>query len=318
MNVSVALATHNGARFLLEQLDSIARQSLLPHELVISDDASTDDTVAIARAFARSAPFSVQVLQNDTALGAGGNFMRAALACRGELVAFSDQDDVWAEAKLARSTSWFADPEVQLVVHGWTLVDDELRERGRRIPKERVFERLQAPKWGQAPGMAMTFRRSLLDLCEWPRRPPSHERGRPLLHDEWVYGLARVAGRIVFVGEALCLYRQHTANVQGAPEQTLRRRAELFVQVGEEYYAQRALQADAWAVLLADVAPEEAASYRRLAGAARERARVHGDGRRFRALLRAARNGAYRPRTRDGFGVRGLVRDVALVAAGRT
>jgi glycosyltransferase involved in cell wall biosynthesis len=316
MNVSIAMATHNGARFLREQLDSIARQSVPPAELVISDDASSDETVAIARAFAESSAFAVLVVENSAPLGAGENFMRAALACQSELVAFSDQDDVWDEAKLARCVAWFEDPQTQLVVHGWTVVDDELRERGRHIPKQQAFERLRAPKWGQAPGMAMTFRRSLLDLRDWARRPPSHERGRPLLHDEWVYGLARVAGRIVFVGEALCFYRQHGANVEGAPEKTLRRRAELFVQIGEDYYAQRALQADAWAVLLAELAPEEAASYRRLAQAARERARVHGERRRVRALLRAARNGAYRPRNRDGFGVRGFMRDAAL-AAGR-
>ena len=314
MNVSVALATHNGGRFLREQLESIARQTLPPAEVVISDDASTDETVAIAHGFAESAPFPVRVLRNDAALGAGANFIRAALACHGDVVAFSDQDDVWAESKLARCAPWFAEPQVQLVVHGWTIVDDDLRERGRHVPTQRVVERLQAPKWGQAPGMAMTFRRSLLELRDWARRPPSHEPGRPLLHDEWVYGLGRVAGRIVFVGEALCLYRQHDANVEGAPEKSLRRRAELFVQLGEDYYAQRALQADAWAELLDDLAPEEAASYRRLAQAARNRAAVHG----LRTLVRATQNGAYRARTRDGFGVRGFVRDAARVASRRT
>src|ERR1017187_5313662 len=50
LNVSVAMCTYNGARFLNDQLESIASQSRLPDELILCDDCSSDDTVAIARA----------------------------------------------------------------------------------------------------------------------------------------------------------------------------------------------------------------------------------------------------------------------------
>ncbi len=51
MNISIALATYNGERWLREQLDSLARQTLLPCELVISDDQSSDDTLVVIREF---------------------------------------------------------------------------------------------------------------------------------------------------------------------------------------------------------------------------------------------------------------------------
>ena len=48
LSVSIAMTTFNGAIHLREQLDSLAAQRLLPAELVIGDDGSTDDTLAIA------------------------------------------------------------------------------------------------------------------------------------------------------------------------------------------------------------------------------------------------------------------------------
>src|SRR5688572_13421465 len=55
MKLSVAMPTYNGAAYLRAQLESIAGQARLPDELVLVDDASADDTLAVARDFARSA-----------------------------------------------------------------------------------------------------------------------------------------------------------------------------------------------------------------------------------------------------------------------
>lgn len=62
--VSVAMATYNGAKYVQEQLDSIRKQRVAPHELVVTDDGSTDDTVTIVEKFAAEAPFPVRVFKN--------------------------------------------------------------------------------------------------------------------------------------------------------------------------------------------------------------------------------------------------------------
>jgi len=315
--VSVAMATHNGEHFLREQLDSIAAQAKRPTELVISDDASSDSTVSIAEQFAREASFPVRIYVNERRVGVAENFMRAARSCTTELVAFSDQDDVWLEAKLARSVEPFADPEVALAVHGWSVVEAGLHVIETRLPNASVVDGLATPKWGQAPGMAMVFRRALLDVLDWSARPPAHEAGRELLHDEWIYGVARVAGRIAFIGEALCLYRQHELNIEGAPQRDLRRRLGEALTVGRDYYANRATQASAWASLLEAAAPAESASFRRLAAALSARSSVYRARGGYRALMRAARAGVYRSRRREGFGLRGFLRDVLLVSLRR-
>src|SRR5690242_1811791 len=101
ISVSVAMATCNGQKFIREQLDSLATQCYLPSELVITDDASSDKTVAIAEQFAKAAPFTVHIHRHDNRMGYRTNFMRAASLCTSDLIAFCDQDDIWAPQKLA-------------------------------------------------------------------------------------------------------------------------------------------------------------------------------------------------------------------------
>src|SRR5581483_5816839 len=101
MRISIAMATYNGGQFIREQLDSLSRQTFLPCELVVCDDGSTDHTLAIVETFAASAPFAVRIHRNKKRLGFGPNFLKAASLCDGEVIAFSDQDDVWLETKLA-------------------------------------------------------------------------------------------------------------------------------------------------------------------------------------------------------------------------
>ena len=89
MTISVAMATFNGGRYLREQLDSIRRQSLLPMELVVCDDGSSDDTMDILRRFASDAPFKVVIDAHGRRLGFTPNFLRAIARCTGDIVALS-------------------------------------------------------------------------------------------------------------------------------------------------------------------------------------------------------------------------------------
>src|ERR1700721_581226 len=101
MNLSIALCTYNGERFLPEQLRSIGEQSRLPDELVGCDDASTDRTLGIIEDFARQAPFPVRIEVNAANSGSTPNFAKAIGMCKGDSIVLADQDDVWVPSKLA-------------------------------------------------------------------------------------------------------------------------------------------------------------------------------------------------------------------------
>src|SRR5438552_3361865 len=95
--VSVALCTLNGAAFLREQLQSIVEQSVAPDQIVVCDDGSTDDTLAIAR------QFRCEVHTTGQRLGTIANFDRAIALCKGDVIFLADQDDVWHRDKVAKT-----------------------------------------------------------------------------------------------------------------------------------------------------------------------------------------------------------------------
>ena len=90
----VILATFNGARYLKEQLDSIAWQTRPPTRIIISDDGSVDDTLFLAKEWAEQSSVCVTFLPTSgTALMLSS--WRLLASTSSNLVMLSDQDDVW-------------------------------------------------------------------------------------------------------------------------------------------------------------------------------------------------------------------------------
>ena len=98
------MCTFNGAEFLPAQLESILAQTRPPDEIVVCDDASTDETTGILRSFAAD---SVKLKFNQQNVGSVKNFEQAISLCTGDVIALSDQDDVWREDKLELIESAF-------------------------------------------------------------------------------------------------------------------------------------------------------------------------------------------------------------------
>ena len=222
--LSVALCTYNGAQFLPEQLDSIARQTRLPDEVVIRDDQSRDDTMGIVERWAATVPFPVRSTVNPTNLGSTQNFAGAIAACGGDLIVLSDQDDVWLPSKLARLTRFFEDHATAEAVFtdGW-LVDQRLqplqllsrkvRFSGPVLRREFADGRIVATlaQRALATGATMALRSGLRDaVLPLPERLP-----RDLIHDAWIAIVAALRGTLGFIDEPLILYRQHAGQQVG-------------------------------------------------------------------------------------------------------
>ena len=96
------MCTYNGAsRHLSEQLDSIFSQTLLPAELIVQDDGSPDNTIDLLHDYAAKAPegMEMRIFRNEKQMGINANFFSAMRRAKGDLIAVSDQDDIWMPTK---------------------------------------------------------------------------------------------------------------------------------------------------------------------------------------------------------------------------
>ena len=213
-SVSIAMATFNGSRFILEQLKSVADQSHLPDEVVISDDCSTDGTLQLVEEFSKQAPFKVRIIRNETNKGYRDNFMQAAGLCTSPIVAFCDQDDIWHTDKIAETLKCFDDPAVMLVHHNANLID--VNGLFIRLALEsRILKEKLKPRYF-AMGFTEVFRRELLAFSNLRDQSIDHqEPTEKMAHDKWVFFLAAAFGKIVYLENALVDYRQHPNNTYG-------------------------------------------------------------------------------------------------------
>jgi glycosyltransferase involved in cell wall biosynthesis len=224
--ISVVMATYNGSRFLLPQLESIQRQTLPPSELIISDDASTDDTYDLALDFAKTAPFPTLVMRNSQRLGYIENFFRALTHARFEYIAFCDQDDIWHPQKLARCLDALLQSNAVLCTHTSNLIDENSHLIGsfaQGIAKDQIFPPLTLPPWGLYYGFTELFDARLLSLIPAALRGIDYFNPKQLLaHDRWVYFLACCFGNVVALSQPLTDYRQHQSNIFGSPSRDAR------------------------------------------------------------------------------------------------
>lgn len=204
MKISIAMATCNGAKYIQEQLDSFARQSVLPQEIVISDDNSIDNTLEIIEKFARIAPFKIKILNNKKRLGYAANFNRALLHTDGNFVFLSDQDDVWYSHKIEYMIKLSEIyPDYHIYMNDALLTDSDLNS-------------VNLTKYGQIKsggyddtafvmGCCCLIKRELLDIAL--PIPPDY-----IAHDNWLVSIADGLNTKFIADKVLQYYRRHESN----------------------------------------------------------------------------------------------------------
>jgi glycosyltransferase involved in cell wall biosynthesis len=198
------MTTYNGGRYLREQLESFSAQTRLPDELVVCDDGSKDDTLAVLEDFARSAPFPVRIFRNPKNLGFIRNFEQVISRCTGELVFLSDQDDVWLPGKIAAVEAVFREhPDVAVVVHDGELVDENLLTHG--ATKLQQVVRGFGSTDSLVMGALTAVRRSLLGYI-LPFPPEING------HDIWIHRVGGLLQARYVLPEKLQLIRRHGLN----------------------------------------------------------------------------------------------------------
>jgi glycosyltransferase involved in cell wall biosynthesis len=220
--LSVAMCTYNGARFLPEQLESIASQTRLPDELVVCDDGSADESAEIIRRFAKNAPFPVRLELNEKNLGATKNFEKAIGLCQGDLISLADQDDVWKPQKLAVVEKTLEEHAgAGYVFSDAGLIDEAGKLAGPRLWKSDRSRWLAVRSFSGGKQVAALIRRNPCTGATMAFRSTLKGVLLPIssyfVHDYWIALLASCVGAYgVPILEPLIQYRQHRGQQIGA------------------------------------------------------------------------------------------------------
>lgn len=247
MHLSVALCTYNGARYLPEQLASIARQTRLPNELVLCDDGSQDTTLEMLEAFAGQAPFTVRVHRNSHNLGSTKNFEQAIRLCEGDVIALADQDDYWYPNKLARIEAAFShDAEAGFVFSNADVVDGERQKLGYTLWQSVRFTPAQQQQVNRGQATAVLLRHPVVTGATMAFRSSFRDLVLPIgegwIHDEWIAFLIAAQARAIAISEPLMQYRRHDTNQVGAEDVKATARLRTALQTDPTVYRRRAQQ----------------------------------------------------------------------------
>jgi glycosyltransferase involved in cell wall biosynthesis len=221
--IDILLATWNGERYLVEQIDSVLNQQYPNCRLLIRDDGSSDGTRAIIEGYAAKHPKRITIIEDDEpGLGASGNFSRLMDRAEADYIMLCDQDDFWLPEKVGvtldemRRLERAHGADTPLLVHcdlkvadaGLNVIAPSFWDYQRLNPdKGRFLNRLLIQN--VVTGCASMMNRRLRDLAL-----PVHDQAR--MHDWWLALAAAAFGRIGYIRQPLVLYRQHGGNTLGA------------------------------------------------------------------------------------------------------
>ena len=202
------MATYNGEKYLREQVDSLLAQSYPSLEFIFVDDASSDGSHAILQQYA-SQDERIRLVANPVNQGLLATFERGIREAKGELIALSDQDDVWMPNKISLLSA--AIGHNSMIYADSALTDAAGAITGKFSDRNQLGDypsALHNVFGTKAMGHAMLFKREIIDIA----LPFPDYVG----HD-YILGFAAAAlNGVSYFPATLVNYRQHSSNTMGA------------------------------------------------------------------------------------------------------
>ncbi len=241
--VDILLATYNGEKYLVEQLESILSQTYSNFRLLISDDCSTDGTRKILEEY-KNRDSRIQLFFQGKNLGVIKNFEYLLKKVENNYYMLSDQDDIWKENKIEKSIEKLENSESDLVYTDLEVVDENLnvtyesywKLKGiyKKIKKYNNFEALYLNNF--ITGCTLLSKKEYIkDILPLPNT------SKFVLHDYWISLVISQKGKISYIEEPLIKYRQHKNNKIGSKKQSDSLKSideirELFIKVKKEHF----------------------------------------------------------------------------------
>ncbi|MHC0442742.1 glycosyltransferase family 2 protein [Flavobacterium sp. 3-210] len=228
--VSVCIPTYNGAKFILEALNSIANQTYDNLEIIVSDDNSIDDTLSIVNSFINVTTIPICICHHPPN-GIGGNWNNCMEKANGEYIKFLFQDDVLEPDCIKLMMEAFSvDSKVKLVaskrkfileedskndiIDEWISKYGDLQKEfvatlpnGNIILDKTIFKResfLNSPLNKIGEPSTVLFRKSLIKEIGW-----FNEDLKQILDYEYWYRILK-KNKIIVINQLLVSFRIHS------------------------------------------------------------------------------------------------------------
>lgn len=241
MKVSVALCTYNGEEYLSYQLETIMNQTVIPDELIICDDRSSDQTMDILSTYQEKYPQILKVFQNENNLGFIKNFEKALYLCTNEIIIISDQDDTWEKDKIEETVRFFNEnPQFDGVFHDLKLMNEKdiqpsylnwknisYEDITKDIQENKLFVSL-VNKGSFILGCALAIRKSVLENYGI--------KDFPIAHDYFIVQKLSIKNKLGFIPKALSSYRLHPGQVYGLRYNSEKNQNEEQLSKSQQYF----------------------------------------------------------------------------------
>lgn len=214
MSISVVVPTFNAARYVGDCLQSIASQTLLPQEVVLADDCSSDSTVTVVSEIGQKVGFPLRVIRATERGGPGANRNRGMVAATGDWIAFLDADDLWLPEHLEKLVATAERTQADVIYSGTELRDFDSGaviggadiKKHPDIPRDFYFESFVMPS-------QVLMKRDLIQggVLFDPFLPSGQDV------DFWIQ-LSRAGARFEFSGQSTVIYRKRAGSVSSNPE----------------------------------------------------------------------------------------------------
>ena len=211
--VSVLIPSYNQENVIEQTVMSALTQDYDNLEVIVSDDASLDQTPQILREIQTKYPERLKIFLHETNLGVTKNHTRGLLECHGDFIAFQDGDDLFLPGKIRKQVEFMLNhPDCTISSHDVDVFDSET---GRTLY-------LWSKRFGQREGGArelVRYGNYLSSVSVMVRRLHVPEYGyddRIRIGSDWLLWLevlSRGKGKIRYLDEVLARYRRHAGNL---------------------------------------------------------------------------------------------------------
>lgn len=216
--VSVVVATYNGEKYIVKQLESIRKQTRMADEVIICDDNSTDFTCKIINEYiVKYGLTGWKLIRNTDNVGFFENFIKGVAYSSGDTIYFCDQDDIWDVEKIEKFEAKFSEnEEIMMIQSDFIYIDENDQtvlsnqiyhdKKGKKIFELTIFDICRFA----GSGYTMAFRKQVKDTVfkyHYDKKPKIFE------YHDILFGLVSACmGRVLLDKEVVDRHRLHNEN----------------------------------------------------------------------------------------------------------